>query len=272
VSWEPLAAGAERTLEAYRWRLDSATDAQGRRIDGVALPDGRAFTFAFPASRVVIDGGCNTMRGGVEVDAGRIRIGRMAATMKACDDALMKADAALAKLLADPLKAAIDGSAEPRLRLETGASETLLLVGHPTPESRYGPATVMFLEVAAQRIPCSMPPMRMATCLQVRDRVYDANGLLVGTPGEWRVRRGDRGVRPPRRRAQRAAGQALRAEQGARRRVAFRLRARPGGRVGGRAALTREPTPQNDPNIVPSTITATSATIAPTIPTITMSK
>jgi heat shock protein HslJ len=191
VSWEPLAAGAERTLEAHRWRLDSATDAQGRRIDGVALPDGRAFTFAFPASRVVIDGGCNTMRGGVEVDAGRIRIGRMAATMKACDDALMKADAALAKLLADPLKAAIDGSAEPRLRLETGARETLVLVGHPTPESRYGHATVMFLEVAAQRIPCSMPPMRMATCLQVRDRVYDANGLLVGTPGEWRAFAGE---------------------------------------------------------------------------------
>jgi hypothetical protein len=111
--------------------------------------------------------------------------------MKACDDALMKADAALAKLLADPLKAAIDGSAEPRLRLETGARETLVLVGHPTPESRYGPATVMFLEVAAQRIPCSMPPMRMATCLQVRDRVYDANGLLVGTPGEWRAFAGE---------------------------------------------------------------------------------
>ena len=49
----------------------------------------------------------------------------------------------------------------------------------------------MFLEVAAQRIPCSMPPMRMATCLQVRDRVYDANGLLVGTPGEWRAFAGE---------------------------------------------------------------------------------
>lgn len=191
VSWEPLAAGAERTLEAYRWRLESATDAQGRPIDAVALPDGRAYTFAFPASRLVIDGGCNTMRGGVEVDAGRIRIGRMAATMIACEDALMKADAALAKLLADPLKAAIDGSAEPRLRLETGASETLLLVGRPTPESRYGPATVMFIEVAAQRAPCSAPPMRDATCLRVRDRFFDAKGLPTGTPGEWRLFHGE---------------------------------------------------------------------------------
>lgn len=192
ASWEPLAPGAERTLEAYRWRLESATDGQGRRIDGIALPDGRAFAFAFPASRVVIDGGCNTMRGSVQVDAGgRIRVGRLASTMKACDDSLMQADAALAKLLADPLKAAIDGSAEPRLRLVTAASDTLVLVGHPTPEARYGKGTLLFLEVAAQRVPCNLPPMRIATCLQVRDRVFDANGLPVGAPGEWRAFTGE---------------------------------------------------------------------------------
>jgi len=185
--WEPLAPGAERTLEAYRWRLESATDAQGRRLDAVTLPDGRAFAFAFPSSVVVIDGGCNTMRGGIAVDAGRITVGRMASTMKACDGALMQADTAIAKLLADPLKAAIDGSAEPRLRLVTAANDTLVLVGQPTPESRYGPATIAFLEVAAQRIPCNLPPMRIATCLQVRDRAFDANGLPVGPPGEWRA-------------------------------------------------------------------------------------
>jgi len=191
ASWEPLAPGAERTLEAYRWRLESATDGQGRRIDAIALPDGHAFAFAFPASRVVIDGGCNTMRGGVEVDAGRIRVGRMASTMMACDGPLMQADAALAKLLVDPLTAAIDGSAEPRLRLVTAASDTLVLVGQPTPEARYGKGTLMFLEVAAQRVPCNLPPMRIATCLQVRDRAFDANGLPVGAPGEWRALPGE---------------------------------------------------------------------------------
>jgi hypothetical protein len=30
-----------------------------------------------------------------------------------------------------------------------------------------------------------------ATCLQVRDRVFDAQGLPVGAPGEWRVVTGD---------------------------------------------------------------------------------
>jgi heat shock protein HslJ len=191
ASWEPVAPGVERTLEAYRWQLESATDARGARIDGVALPDGRAFAFSFPAPGVVVDGGCNSMRGSVEVGAGRIRVGRLASTMKACDGALMQADAALAKLLAGPLKAAIDGSAEPRLRLVTAANDTLVLVGHATPETRYGAGTTMFLEVAAERVPCSVPPMRMATCLQVRERFFDAQGLPAGSPGQWRVLHGE---------------------------------------------------------------------------------
>ena len=66
-----------------------------------------------------------------------------------------------------------------------------MLVGRPTPESRYGPATVMFIEVAAQRAPCSAPPMRDATCLRVRDRFFDAKGLPTGTPGEWRLFHGE---------------------------------------------------------------------------------
>ena len=54
-----------------------------------------------------------------------------------------------------------------------------------------GTSLAALVRVAAQRTPCSMPPMRMATCLQVRDRVYDTNGLLVGTPGEWRAFAGE---------------------------------------------------------------------------------
>ncbi len=191
ASWEPVAPGVERTLGAYRWKLESATDARGARIDPVMLPEGRAFGFSFPASGVVVDGGCNTMRGGVEVGEGRIAIGRMAATMKACEPPLMQADAALAKLLAGPLNAAIDGSAEPRLRLVTAANDTLVLVGRPTPETRYGAGTTMFLEVADERVPCSLPPMRMATCLRVRDRSFDAQGLPAGAPGEWRTLAGE---------------------------------------------------------------------------------
>lgn len=192
IAWEPVGPGAERTLEAYHWRLESAIDGSDRPIEALALPDARGFRFDFPASGVVIAGGCNTMRGSIEVaGAGTISVGRLASTMKACETGLMRADAALAALVAGPLGAAIDSRAEPRLRLTTAANDRLVLVGQPTHETRYGPATVMFLEVAAQGVPCSAPPMRGATCLRVRDRFFDAKGLPAGAPGEWRLLHGE---------------------------------------------------------------------------------
>jgi hypothetical protein len=154
----------------------------------VAPAAGRAFVFGFSGSRVLVEGGCNTMRGGYNIDAdGRLGIGRMASTMMACEPALMQADAALAKLLTDPLRVALTPGTQPQLRLTTAANDTLALVGQPTPETLYGPGTLMFLEVAAFRVPCNHPLLRDATCLQVRDRVYDRQGLLVRTPGEWRA-------------------------------------------------------------------------------------
>jgi hypothetical protein len=137
---------------------------------------------------VVVDGGCNTMRGGYRLESdGRLAVGRLAATMKACEPALMQADAAFAKLLADPLRAGIAGGATPRLRLATAANESLVFAGEFTLEARYGPPTVQFLEVAARRVPCPPPSPREAACLQVRDRFFDPQGLPGGAPGEWRA-------------------------------------------------------------------------------------
>jgi len=184
----PLARGDERTLERYRWRLDSATSASGARIDAVSPSAARAFTFAFAGSQVVVDGGCNSMRGGFLVPAeGKLAFGRMASTMRACDAALMQADAALAKLVAEPMGAALAPGEVPRLRLVTPASDSLVLVGEMTPEARHGPPTIAFLEVAAARVPCNHPLIRDATCLQVRDRAFDAQGLPAGSPGPWRA-------------------------------------------------------------------------------------
>jgi heat shock protein HslJ len=192
AAWAPVGTEAATTLARHHWRLESATDAKARRIDALELPAPRAFVLGFAGSQVVVEGGCNSMRGGYAIDApGRITIGRMAATMMACDGALMRADAALARLLAGPLTAAVDDGAAPRLRLVTAGGDTLVLAGRPTPEARYGPATLMFLEVAPRRVPCSAPPMRDATCLQVRERVFDAQGLPVGTPGDWRMLAGE---------------------------------------------------------------------------------
>ena len=186
--FEPLqGADAARTLESHRWRLDAATDASGRRIDALFPVGTGAFALVFQGAQVVVEGRCNSMRGGYELAAdGRLAVGRLAATMKACEPALMQADAALAKFLAVPLRADVAPGAAPKLRLATPASESLVLAGELTPEARYGPPTVVFLEVAARRVPCA-PPSGETTCLQVRDRFFDAQGLPAGPPGAWRT-------------------------------------------------------------------------------------
>ncbi|MDB5851385.1 MAG: hypothetical protein JWP29_5137, partial [Rhodoferax sp.] len=79
-----------------------------------------------------------------------------------------------------------------RLRLATADGSLLTWTGQPTPESRFGgPGTLVFMEVAARRVPCAHPLIRDATCLQVRDRAYDAQGLATGTPGPWQPLFGD---------------------------------------------------------------------------------
>jgi hypothetical protein len=57
----PPAAGLLKTLEANRWKLDAATDAQGRRIEAVSPSPGRSFTFSFSGTRLSIQGGCHQM-------------------------------------------------------------------------------------------------------------------------------------------------------------------------------------------------------------------
>jgi len=186
--WAPLAPDAERTLERHRWRLETATNAGGARIDAVSPSGARAFVFAFSGNQVVIDGGCNPMRGGFVIPStGKLAFGRMAATMRACDGPLMQADASLEKLLAEPMGAALATTEPPRLRLSTPANDQLVLTGELTPEARYGPPTIAFLEVAPRRVPCNHPLIRDATCLQVRDRAFDAQGLPAGSPGPWRA-------------------------------------------------------------------------------------
>jgi hypothetical protein len=62
----------------------------------------------------------------------------------------------------------------------------LVLKGQATPEALYGPATRIFLEVAAQTVACTNPLNAATTCLQVRDRVFDQQGLAVLPHGAWR--------------------------------------------------------------------------------------
>jgi heat shock protein HslJ len=185
---DPVAgAGVQRTLESHRWTLTAATGPQGQRIAALPAGAGRPIVFSFADGRLLVEGGCNRSFGGYRIDAdGRLAVSRMASTMMACEPAAMNADAALTKLLTEPARIELAPGAEPTLRLVTPANETLSFRGQMTPEARYGPPTRVFLEVAAQTVACSNPLSGANTCLQVRERHFDAQGLVVGTPGAWR--------------------------------------------------------------------------------------
>ena len=178
--------GVQRTLESHRWTLDAASTANGQGIDGLPAGAGRPIVFNFAEGRLNIEGACNRIFGGYQIDAdGRLSVGRMASTMMACEPAAMKADAALAELLAEPAKIELAPGAEPVLRLLTPANATLSFKGQMTPEARYGPPTRVFLEVAAQTVACKNPLSGANACIQVRERRFDAQGLVVGPPGAW---------------------------------------------------------------------------------------
>jgi uncharacterized lipoprotein NlpE involved in copper resistance len=188
VSGQPAAsASLGQILEDHRWTLVSATDAQNRRNGALFPVADRPFVFGFSSAALNARGSCNSLRGSYRIDAaGQLNVGHMAATMMACEPTSMKADAALSALLAQPLRIDLAQGAQPQLRLVAASGETLVLAGQATPEALYGPATLVFLEVAAERVACNHPLIPDARCLQVRERVYDKQGLMVGTPGAWR--------------------------------------------------------------------------------------
>jgi hypothetical protein len=109
----------------------------------------------------------------------------MISTMMACEPALMAADTALSALLAQPLRMMLVQGPQPTLILLSPGNDVLMLSGRKTPEAMYGPATQVFLEVAAQTVACQNPPAGQSQCLQVREISFDEKGLRAGSPGEW---------------------------------------------------------------------------------------
>lgn len=183
----PAGSDLSQILENHRWTLVSANDTENRRNDTLFPVADHPFVFSFSGSALNAKGSCNTLRGSYQINAaGQLDVGPMATTMMACEPALMKADAALAALLAQPLRIDLVKDTQPQLRLVAASNETLLLSGQATPEALFGPATIIFLEVAAERVSCNHPLRPETMCLQVRERVFDEQGLLVGTPGAWR--------------------------------------------------------------------------------------
>lgn len=180
------ARDVQGTLEAHRWVLDRASDASGRPIAGLGADRVRPIVFRFNAGRLGVEGGCNRSFGAYRIDAeGHLVVSRLASTMMACEQALMRVDDELATLLAQPARIELTQGAEPILSLASATAGMLRFSGHLTPEARYGTPTRVFVEVAPQKVACSTSTGTRASCLQVREIRFDDKGLRVGAPGAW---------------------------------------------------------------------------------------
>lgn len=180
------------TLAGYHWRLASATDAGGARIEALFPGADHVLTLDFADGRVSVSGGCNGQGGRYDVgDGGKLEIGRLVSTQMACGAPLMDADTAIAALLAQPQAVHFEEGTPPRLRLVAADGSTTAWTGEATAETRYGgEGETVFMEVAPQRIECHHPMMPAHQCLQVREIRYDDKGVKQ-PPGEWEAFYGD---------------------------------------------------------------------------------
>ena len=180
-------AAVVRALQDHHWTLQSASDEAGRPIEAL-VPPGHPIVMSFVDARLSIRGACNQMNGSWRLSPQtQLAIGRLAATMKACEPALMAADSALATALEQPLGVEVTRGEAPSLRLSTASQQVLVFSGQPTMRSLYGPPKRVFLEVAEQTVDCTLPSGEAGRCLRVRELRFDEQGLRKGQPGPWRT-------------------------------------------------------------------------------------
>jgi heat shock protein HslJ len=99
-------------LEGTEWTLVSGVDAPEDAMPTLTLEDGNASGF----------GGCNTFRGGYELEGKAITIGPLAGTLMACEEPKMAAESAYLPALEAAELWAVEGG---ELVLSSGGDETL---------------------------------------------------------------------------------------------------------------------------------------------------
>jgi heat shock protein HslJ len=183
------AASAAATLDRYHWILTGANDAAGSRIDALFARADKPLQLDFAKGRVHVVNACNAMGGAYALADGHLRIDGMMSTMMACADHRLDAlDRVIRRVLQGAPAIALTQGEAPSLELTTTQGEHLIFSGKPTAQTRYGgEGERIFLEVAAQTVPCNHPLMPGQKCLRVREVHFDSQGLKTGTPGAWHV-------------------------------------------------------------------------------------
>jgi heat shock protein HslJ len=178
------------TLADFHWRLQDATDAQGRRIDALLIRPDLPVQFDFVDGRIRIANACNGISGDVRIEGDTLRFGPLVSTRMACaDPAVTALDSEVATRLQGKVRFELLESDPLQLMWTAANGDRLRFIGVPTPETRFGsPGETVFLEIAAKTKPCQHPMQpALQQCLEVRERRYDAQGMPFGTPGAWQL-------------------------------------------------------------------------------------
>ena len=98
---ETTEAGAsDPRLSAYHWHLVDATSASGERLDALFPNPERPVTLDFAEGRVSVSNACNRMGGTFALDGTAFTVGDLMQTEMACEAPLMRAETAIAGVLA----------------------------------------------------------------------------------------------------------------------------------------------------------------------------
>ena len=180
----PTSASHDSHLVASHWQLVNASNADGKRYDGLFARPEKPVQLDFSNGRLVITGGCNTLTGPYTLTDTSLTFGQMASTLMACPPPLFTVEEAITRTLTGEMR--IEALTPDVLKLVASNGDTFEYKGVPTAATRYGgPGETVFWEVAPQARPCPHALKADAQCLQVREIHFDDKGLKVGTPGEF---------------------------------------------------------------------------------------
>lgn len=183
----------ERTvLMRHHWSLADARDARGARIGALFARPQQPLQLDFDETRLAIDHACNRIGGAYALVEGHLLVEDLVQTMMACaDPAVAALDAAIGDRLRGRSALTLQTAGDaPALTLINAQGDRLRFVGRLTAAARYGGVGErMFFEVAPRTAACADSTAGVGACLNVRERRYDASGLLVGEPGAWQILR-----------------------------------------------------------------------------------
>lgn len=181
----------EGTLQTHHWQLKNAQNPQGNpdmqwHLPATSTSPLRTVGLRFADNQTLsVDRLCNAAHGSYKIDGEHIQMSRLVSTMMACNDvSLMELEHNVIQQLPKVRSWKIADGPSPTLELHFDSGAVWQLQGTPTYETLYGRSERIFLEVAPQKVACSHPLIPHFQCLQVRELIYNPQGIKQSA-GVW---------------------------------------------------------------------------------------